>query len=145
MNSDGINVMNSDGGVDLDDTTAAAAKSAGVAANNAGKTGGKIRGGTHPWIKFVLCKAGVDSITAIRHIASICKVHYTMFRFAGIKDKYALTMQEVTSRVCMYVCVYVCMCMRVCVCVYVCVCVCVCMYVCMCVCVYVCMFRFGGN
>lgn len=37
------------------------------------------------WVKFVLCKMGVDTISAVRTIAQTCGVHYSRFKFAGIK------------------------------------------------------------
>eukprot|EP00961_Rhodomonas_salina_P273420 3694490-Rhodomonas_salina.1 len=47
-------------------------------------------------LRFILCKMGLDTITAIREIATACRAPYTNFRFAGIKDKYGVTTQEVT-------------------------------------------------
>ena len=48
------------------------------------------------WLKFTLCKMGLDTISAIRIIARMSNIPYTSFRFAGIKDKYGITLQEVT-------------------------------------------------
>eukprot|EP00960_Hanusia_phi_P034101 750854-Hanusia_phi.AAC.3 len=50
----------------------------------------------HKWLKFTLCKMGLDTISAIRIIARMTNIPYTSFRFAGIKDKYGITMQEIT-------------------------------------------------
>jgi tRNA(Glu) U13 pseudouridine synthase TruD len=53
------------------------------------------------YIKFVLCLlGGLDTITAVRKLANHLGVPYSAFRFAGIKDRYGITLQEVTADTC---------------------------------------------
>ena len=49
------------------------------------------------YLKFVLCLLGIDTITGVRKLANYCHSPYSAFRFAGIKDKYGITLQEVTA------------------------------------------------
>jgi hypothetical protein len=49
------------------------------------------------YVKFVLALLGIDTIAAVRRLADYCRVPYSAFRFAGIKDKYGITIQEVTA------------------------------------------------
>jgi hypothetical protein len=48
------------------------------------------------YVRFVLALLGEDTISAVRMLADACGAPYSAFRFAGIKDKYAITLQEVT-------------------------------------------------
>jgi tRNA pseudouridine13 synthase len=48
------------------------------------------------YVRFILALLGEDTISAVRKLADACGAPYSAFRFAGIKDKYAITLQEVT-------------------------------------------------
>ena len=48
------------------------------------------------YLRIVLCLLGIDTISGVRKLADFCGAPYTAFRFAGIKDKYGITVQEVS-------------------------------------------------
>eukprot|EP01062_Namystynia_karyoxenos_P028971 TRINITY_DN21855_c0_g1_i1.p1 TRINITY_DN21855_c0_g1~~TRINITY_DN21855_c0_g1_i1.p1 ORF type:complete len:521 (+),score=163.91 TRINITY_DN21855_c0_g1_i1:147-1709(+) len=50
------------------------------------------------WMRFRLWKRGADTLEAVSDIAAAVGVRPTRFRFAGIKDSCALTVQEVMGR-----------------------------------------------
>ena len=52
-----------------------------------------------PYIRFVMAKAGYDTISAIGRLAAFANVDRARFSYAGIKDKSAVTCQEVTLRI----------------------------------------------
>ena len=54
-------------------------------------------GENNRYFKFVLCLLGIDTISGVQKLANYCRCPYSAFRFAGIKDKYAITTQEVTA------------------------------------------------
>ena len=57
---------------------------------------GRQRGDEARYLRFVLCLLGIDTISGVRKLADFCGAPYTAFRFAGIKDKYGITVQEVS-------------------------------------------------
>ena len=52
-----------------------------------------------PYIRFVMAKAGYDTISAIGRLATFVNVDRARFTYAGIKDKSAVTCQEVTLHI----------------------------------------------
>jgi hypothetical protein len=52
-----------------------------------------------PYIRFVMAKAGYDTISAVGRLAAFANLDRNLFSFAGIKDKSAVTCQEVTLRI----------------------------------------------
>jgi tRNA pseudouridine13 synthase len=50
----------------------------------------------HPFVRFVLAKAGYDTASAIGRIADYLNIDRKYFSYASSKDKGAITFQEVT-------------------------------------------------
>ena len=50
----------------------------------------------HPFVRFVLAKAGYDTVSAIGRVADFLNIDRRYFSYASAKDKGAVTFQEVT-------------------------------------------------
>jgi hypothetical protein len=49
-----------------------------------------------PILSFVLAKAGYDTVSAVSHLSQYARIPRDRFKHAGIKDKSAVTVQEIT-------------------------------------------------